>query len=137
MIETRYVYSLPHRDEAQLHAEIAAQALALSGFVGVCGSGAECSILFAGVLSAEQHTILGALVAAHVPRTGEERTTAATLDAIRTADDPVSRGTRATITLLFTMVNDLREQAGLPRYTEPEILAAIAVSTQQGAGEPR
>lgn len=133
--KVRYPFTLARRDEEQLQSELAA--LAPPGFAGVCGSGATVEVLFDAAPGRAVLDRVAATVAAHVPRTDTARAKAATLAAIRTASDPNSRGNRATVTVLFTWLNDLREHAGLPRYTEPDILAAIAAATEQGAGEPR
>lgn len=135
MNETRYTYPLPHRDEDQLDGEI--RVLGIPGYLGLCGSGVELQALFADVLAPADVDRLFTTVTAHVPRTVDERLAAATIRAVRTADDLNSRGNRASQTLLFTWLNDLREHLHLPRYTEPEILAAIAEITAQGAGNPR
>ena len=133
--KVRHPFTLAVRDEEQLHAELAA--LALPGFAGVCGSGATVEVLFDAPPGRSALGRVAAVVAGHVPRAPEQRAKAATLAAIRTAGDPISRGNRAAVSVLFTLVNDLREKLGLPRLTEPEIFALIAAATERGAGEPR
>lgn len=133
--KVRYPFTLARRDEEQLQSELAA--LAPPGFAGVCGSGATVEVLFDAPPGRSALGRVAAVVAGHVPRTPEQRAKVGTLTAIRTAGDPVSRGNRATVTVLFTLLNDLRERLGMERLTEPEIFALIAQATEQGAGEPR
>ena len=103
----RYGYSLPARDDEQLHGEIAA--LAVAGFQGVCGSGAGIEVVFAGTLSAPDKLRLDAAVAAHSPDpAAPANRTRAPATALLVATDPTARVLRAVALVLMDEVNLLR-----------------------------
>jgi hypothetical protein len=117
MAEFRFAYTLPARDEEQLHQELFS--LFPGKFQGVCGSGPVVQAVFSGDLTSSEKTSLDSAVLGHVPNTqlqGQRLQTAA--KALFDRPDLVARLVRALALVVLDEINRLR---GSPTTTFPPI----------------
>lgn len=106
---TRYPYTLATYDSDQLHGEIVA--LALPGYLGVCGSGTTVEALFDAALTGPQKSTLDTAVAAHVPNPNAAllRLRAAA-KVLAQAADIVPEALRAVLLTVLDEINVLRQR---------------------------
>lgn len=128
----RYTYPLAARDEEQLQSEIAA--LALPGFLGVCGSGVEVQLVFAAALAQADADAAFAAVMGHVPdpNAALNRTRAEALPTLLTRADVTGVQVRLVIAALTFLFNNRLESLGQPRVLESEILGYIVANPMLG-----